>query len=92
MMMDPLRVRVRFFEAISSNDRLAVFQDARAKLRGHLALTRATANQDKRHGDTFRDGPSLAPCGSLGPRHQLIGGTGQVGPIVGNRRLAGIAP
>ncbi len=50
--MDPLRVRVRFFDAISPKQRMAVVVDARAKLASHLALARELAKAAERQGDT----------------------------------------
>jgi len=54
MTMDPLRVRVRFMEALRSEERLAVLEDAEAKLREKLVSIDHEARNDKRAGDTFR--------------------------------------
>ena len=54
MTMDPLRVRIRFFEAIRPTDRLAVIQDARDKLQSHLVRVTDMAKEDRRRGDIFR--------------------------------------
>ena len=54
MTMDPLRVRVRFMEALPSEERHAVLEDAEAKLREKLMSIEREARNDKRQGDTFR--------------------------------------
>ena len=54
MTMDPLRVRVRFMEALQPEERFAVLEDAEAKLRDKLTNIEREVRHDKREGDTFR--------------------------------------
>ena len=54
MTMDPLRVRVRFMEALRPEERLAALEDAEAKLREKLTSIEREVRHDKREGDTFR--------------------------------------
>ncbi len=52
--MDPLRVRVRFMEALRPEERFALLEEAEAKLREKLTSIDREARNDKREGDTFR--------------------------------------
>ncbi len=54
MTMDPLRVRVRFMEALRPEERLVVLEEAEAKLREKLMSIDREARKDKWQGDTYR--------------------------------------
>ena len=53
MVLDPLRVRVRFLEAVAVRDRHAIVDDAEAKLREQLKRIRLEAKNARKRGDVF---------------------------------------
>jgi hypothetical protein len=53
MVLDPLRVRVRFLEAVEVGQRYAIVDEAETKLGEQLKRTRLEAQNARKRGDVF---------------------------------------